>query len=241
MARPRLLAGPPSGDPARQVVRAREGVGQRRASRDRRVPIGLHDLEGVEAPRDRRPAVEGAERGRDAFELCGLAEALGRRDRAVDEPGDEPALRLDEADDVGADARRLCRARRRELDRAVDAEEVGVLSCDPQHEHAVGPRHLHVVVGDAPAQDLPLAGAVGPDALDRRPEPGFVRVAHDRAPQTLTRGSSRRPGRTAARPQRRHRPIRRRSRRPPPSRGRTSRAGTRRRSTTRRCSRSRRS
>ena len=179
VTRARLLPGPPLGDPAGQVVGVRERIGRRRASRDRRIPVGLHDLEGVEAAGDRSPAVEGVERGRDALELRGLTEALGRRDRPLDEARHEPALRLDEVDDVGTDAGRLGRPRRRELDRAVDAEKIGVPPRHAQHEHAVAPRHLHVVVGDASTEDLPLEGAVGPDAGDRVTQPRLVH-AHAR-------------------------------------------------------------
>ena len=76
--------------------------------------------------------MHGAQRLRDPREHLGLAHPLDGRDLALDEPGHEPALRLDEGDDLRPDADRRCRQRGRVLDAAVDAEQVGVLAGDPQ-------------------------------------------------------------------------------------------------------------
>ena len=158
------------------LVRVRERVGQRSTAFERGVAVALDDLERVERAGDRRPAVEGAERGRDASQLLRLAEMLGRRDRTVDEARDEPSLGLDEVDDVRPDARGCRRAGRGQLDRAVDAEERGVLPGDAEDEHAVRPRDLQVVVRDAAAEHLPVRAPVGPHPRNR----GGERIAHAR-------------------------------------------------------------
>ena len=67
-----------------------------------------------------------------------LAHPLEQRDLALDEPRHEPAFGLDEVDDVRPDAHRGGGARRLELHRPVDPEELGVLPRDAEHERAVG-------------------------------------------------------------------------------------------------------
>ena len=130
MARTGRLVGAPLGDPSRELVRVRELVGQSRSPGERGVAVGLDYLERVEAARDRPAAVEGVDRIGDAPQLCRLPEALGRRDRPVDEARHEPPLRLDEVDDLGADPELVGGPRRGELDGAIDPEQVRVAPRD---------------------------------------------------------------------------------------------------------------
>ena len=76
----------------------------------------------------------------------------------------------------GTDTRLGRRACRRELDRPVDSQQVGVLSRHAQHDHTVGARDLDVVVRDTAAEHLPRRVAVRPDARNGLGE----RIAHAR-------------------------------------------------------------
>ena len=83
-------------------------------------------------------------------------ELTGRHRAALDEASDEPALGLDEADDLGADARLGGGERGAVLVGAVDAEQLGVLAADPQHERLAVDDDLEVPVGDPAAERLEL-------------------------------------------------------------------------------------
>ncbi len=181
----RRLVGAQRRDPPCEVVRFGERRGKDRSALDGGIAIRPDNLEGVEPPGYRRPVMEGTERRGDPAELLRLAERLGRGDRPVDEAGHEPALRLDEVHDLGADAGCRGGAGRGQLDRPVDPEQIGVLPRDAQDEHAVGARHLDVVVGDPAAEHLPGRPAVGPDPGDR----GGERVAHAWALPHADRGT----------------------------------------------------
>ena len=126
--------------------------------------VVLDDPERVEAPGHGWPGVDGAQGGGDAAKGRRLAHPLERRDLALDEPRHEPALGLDEVDDVRPHPHRRGGARRLELDRPVDPEQLGVLARDPEHERPVGPAHLQVVVRDAASEHLEARAAVGPHA-----------------------------------------------------------------------------
>jgi hypothetical protein len=82
--------------------------------------------------RDRRPVVERPEHCGHPREQLGLGHPLRGRRRTLDEACHEPALRLDERDDVRSDPCRSGRPRRGELDAAVDAEQARVLPGDTQ-------------------------------------------------------------------------------------------------------------
>ncbi len=130
--------------------------------------------------------MECAQGAGNALQHRGLAHALQRRDLTLDEACDEPALGLDELDDLGPDAERRGGLGRGELDRAVDAEEAGVLPRDAQHELLAVDLDLQVVVRDPAAEHLEAGAAPGPDALDL----GGERHARIRSPGGSNSGSS---------------------------------------------------
>ena len=94
---------------------------------------------------------------------------------ALDEPGHQIALRLDERDHLGAEPEPRCRERRLVLHRAVDSEELGVLATDSEHERLAVGDDLVVVVRDPAAEQLDRVDAV-------RPDPSKDVVDHDVEP-----------------------------------------------------------
>ena len=147
----------------------------------------------------------------------------------VDESCHEPALGLDERDDLRADAECCGCFGRRELDGAVDPEQAGVLPRDAKNEALPVDLDLQVVVRDPTAEDLELR------VVD------LARRARPRRRRCSCADALARRGRTAARPRRRREPTRRRSRPRSRCRRRARREGTRTRWTSRPCIRSRRS
>ena len=105
-----------------------------------------------------------------------LAHPLERRDRAGHEPRHEPALGLDESDDLRADTECCGSFRRRELDGTVDPEQAGVLARHAEHEQLSADFDLQVVVRDPPAEHLEPGAATWPDALDLSGEGAHARI-----------------------------------------------------------------
>ena len=173
-------------DPRGDLVRAIERLGHASSAVERCLPIRLDHAEGVEHSGDLRAVVECAQRSRDALEHRRLAHPLQRGNRSLDEAGDEPSLRLDERDDLGADPERGGCLGRGELDGPVDPEQVRVLSRDPQHEVLAVDLDLQVVIRDAAAEHLEARTPAGPDALDL----GRERHARIRSPLGSKSGSS---------------------------------------------------
>ena len=130
----------------------------------------------------------------------------------------------------GPDADRRGGPRRLVLDPAVDPEQVGPLPGDPEDVDAVGPRHLHVVVRDPAAENLPPRRRRRARRARRRSRSSGSR------PHPLARRVEERLGGHL-----RRRPSRRRSRPRPRADVVLGRAGRRTRSSARPCSRSRRS
>ena len=126
------------------------------------VAVGLDDAEGVEAARDRRALVDaaaGRPRPRRAASPAWRSSSGGDRP-ALDEARHEPALGLDEADDLGPDAGLGGDQRRAVLDVAVDAEELRVVAAEAQDERVAVHGHLEVPVRD-PAAELLDDGVSG--------------------------------------------------------------------------------
>ena len=100
----------------------------------------------------------------------------GERPRraALDEAGDERALRLDEGHDLRTDAELGGPSRRLELVAPVDAEEIGVLARGPDDEAA--------------AADVDPVVAVGDAALEWGDGPGLPRPARHPVQQVVDRG-----------------------------------------------------
>ena len=169
-------ARPPRLDFPRDAVRPLVCGGDLAAARERGLPVGLDDAEGVEAPRDRGAVVERTQRTADPVEGLRLAHSFQRRDLALDEAGDEPAFRLDEVDDLRTDPERRCRPRRLELDGAVDAEQVRVLPCHTEHIGLAVELDLDVVVRDPAAERLEAGAPPRPHALDGGGEVGHARI-----------------------------------------------------------------
>ena len=145
-------------DPAaRPRGRASYSARDRHAARRRQSAVRLDDAERHEQARDRRAVVDAAERVADAAQGLRLMDGLVRDRRALDEPGDEVALRPDERGDLGPDADAGGRDRRGVLDLAADPEQVGVVAGEPD-DVAVRPLPAdddeEVAVGD-PAGERP--------------------------------------------------------------------------------------
>ena len=188
VACPALHARSHGGDPARALVGGRKRGGQGRAALARRVPIGLDDVERLEAAGNRPALVERSECGGDPRELVGLAEPLGGRDLAFDELRHEPAFRLYEADDARAHPGLGRGERRGVLDLAIDPQQTGLPARHPDHDDAVGAVDLEVVVRDAAAEDLPRRDAARPDARNGRGQRfGHARI---RSPRGSKSGSA---------------------------------------------------
>ena len=176
VARPWGLAPAKRLDPQRDRVRLPVLVGDLPAARERRLAVRLDDAEGVERAGNRRAVVERAKRRGDAAQELRRAHRLEQRDLAFDEARDEPALGLDEGDHLGADAELGRPLRRRELDRAVDAEQARVLAGDAEDVDLAVDLDLEVVVRDPAAERLDARRPVGPDALDRSFESAHARI-----------------------------------------------------------------
>ena len=88
----------------------------------------------------------------------------GGSGRALDEPRDEVALRLDERDHLRPDPERGSDARRLVLGPPVDPEQMRVLPADAQHVGAAVALDPEVAIRDPAAERLDLDPAPGPDA-----------------------------------------------------------------------------
>ena len=174
-------------DEARGLVRPLVLGGNGAAALESGPTVGLHDAKGVELPRDGPSVVERTQARSHPPESRELSHSLDRRNLSRDEAGHEPPLGLDELDDLGADPERGRGARGLDLDLAVDAEQVRVLTRDTEDEGLPVDLDLHVVVRDAASEDLPARLATRPDALDGGVEAAHARI---RSPRGSKRGSS---------------------------------------------------
>ncbi len=169
-------------------VRPVEGLRDTAAAIERGSSIGLDDAERVERAGNRRRRREThAARAATRLSICRLAHPLERRDLARDESCHEPALRLDERDDLGPDAERGGRLGRRELDRAVDPEQAGVLPRDPEHEASPSTSTFRLWFVMPPPSTSTRASTTRPDALDRSREVAHARM---RSPVGSNSGSA---------------------------------------------------
>jgi hypothetical protein len=142
--------------------------------RSSRGGIRLDDPEGVETRRDRRPAVDRAQRLRDPAQRLRLPDRLRDDDLALDEPRHEIALRLDERDHLRPDPDGCGCEGRLVLRAPVDPEQLRVAAADPQHIAAAVDGHLEIAVRDPAAEHLDPGIAAGPDPLDRLLDPWHV-------------------------------------------------------------------
>ena len=145
------------GDLLRPAVSGRD----RNASLTGGVAVDLDDAEAVERNGKGRSVVEPPQQPADLLHVDGP-------DLALHEARDEVALRLDERDHLRREAEVRCDARGGVLGRPVDAEQLGVVAADPQHERLAADRDLEVVVRDPAAERLGASAPPRPQPLDDR-------------------------------------------------------------------------
>ncbi len=166
-------------DPFGKRLCLRVFLRERDAEVQRRCGVRLDHAEGVEAARDRPPAVEAPQQCRRL--LDGDAPDL-----AFDETRDEASLRLDERDHLRRDSELRRGERGVVLDVAVDPEQLRVLAADAQDEQLARRRHLEVPVRDPAAEHLDRLDTARPHAL------GELQRAHARirSPRGSNSGSA---------------------------------------------------
>ena len=106
----------------------------------------LRHPEAVEHARQRPRFVERTQCGTDLAEPARLGHVRGGQRFTVLEPGDEPALGLDERNDRGREPERRGPLVGDALDAAVDPEQMGVGAHDPYHVPLACDLHEHIAV-----------------------------------------------------------------------------------------------
>jgi len=124
----------------------------RHTAGNRLVPVFDDDGVGVKPSRDLVCTVDLSEDCGNPANPLRRADLLRRHATPVDETSDEPALRLDERIHRRSNPNLRCPQACRVLGRAVDSQQVGVVSADPQHIRGAADVHPVIPIGDPPRE-----------------------------------------------------------------------------------------